>query len=164
MAEKERPEIELYMYSMNQEFPVSRGHGTFLKRHEETFMERETSRISGIRQLALQQYRLQADDWSVQWLSNEWIQNYTYYPGAGLVERGDPVQTIMARQEDFGGILFDRLNDRVYRVNPAGYRLFQEIVEWSKENPLGGFRSSQFDEQDVARFVAFLKGAGVWRE
>lgn len=30
-----RPEIELYLYSMNQEFPVGKGHNTFLKRHSE---------------------------------------------------------------------------------------------------------------------------------
>jgi hypothetical protein len=162
MAEADKPEIELYMYSMNQEFPVTKGHATFLKRHEETFVE-PGGRVAGIRQLARQGYRLRADDWSVQWISNEWIENYTYYPGAGLVEHGDPIQTVMARQEDFGGILFDRINDRVYKVNPAGYRLFQEIVEWNKEKPLAGFRSRSFKEEDVTRFVSFLKGAGLWR-
>ena len=35
MARKEKPSIELYMYSMNQEFPVGVDHTTFLERHSE---------------------------------------------------------------------------------------------------------------------------------
>lgn len=159
---KNRPEIELYMYSLNQEFPVSKGHKTFLKRNSETYVD-VNGKLVGVQQVASQAYNLRiANDWSVQWISNTWIQDYTYFPGTGLQKEGDPMEKIIARKEDFGGILFDPINDRVYKVNVPGYRLFQEIVAAHKKNKLADFRSKEFKHEEIEHFTGFLKGAGLW--
>ncbi len=161
-GKNERPEIELYMYSLNQEFAVGKGHKTFLKDIKDVYHDAKGKSIV-VKQTSLQNLNLRrADDWSVQWISNEWIKNYTYYPGAGLVSEGDPLLSIMARKEDFGGILFDRLNDRIYKVNVPGYELFEEVVAFHKKKSLAQFKSKKFKEEDIAQFISFLKGAGLW--
>lgn len=161
---EERPEIELYMYSLNQEFPVSEGHKTFLKQNSETYVD-VSGKLVGVEHVASQTYNLRKvlpADWSVQWISNTWIQDYTYYPGTGLQEEGDPLKNIIMRKEDFGGILFDPINDRVYKVNVPGYRLFQEILESHKKNKLAEFRSKEFKPEEIEHFIGFLKGARLW--
>jgi hypothetical protein len=160
--EKEKPEIELYMYSLNQEFPVDKGHSTFLKRNTETYKD-VTGKLVGVEHVASQTYNLKGDsNWSAQWISNEWIENHTKLAGEGLQYQGDPLDNITMRQEDFGGILFDRINDRVYKVNVPGYKLFQKILETHKKRKLGEFRSKDFEPKDIEYFVGFLKGAGLW--
>jgi hypothetical protein len=155
------PEIELYLYSLNQEFPVSKGHASFLKTNSEFYPDK-TGKIAAVKQVAGQVFRTAADDWSVQWVSNEWVENYTYYPGGALVEQGDPLLSAIMRQEDFGGIIFDRLNDRIYKVNQPGFELFRDIQKAHAEGQLGSFRHERFATEDVRTFMAFLKGAGVW--
>lgn len=162
MKDNNKPKIELYMYSLNQEFPVGKGHSVFLKNNADRYVD-PTGKIVEVKQNARQiLQRIGAADWSVQWISNEWIQNYTYYPGGALVEKGDPLLQIVEREEEFGAILFDRINDRIYKVNGSGLKLFREIVSAYKDGKLRDFRSVAFGADDVAAFVGFLKGAGVW--
>jgi len=164
-ADKEtnlKPTIELYLYSLNQEFPVSKGHRSFLKSNSEVYADK-AGKITGVRQLASQVFRVQDDDgWIAQWISNEWVQNYTYYPGGALVEEGDPLLSTIARQEDFGGIIFDRLSDRIYKVNQAGFDLFQAIKKARADGKLDSFKTKKYAPEDVSNFIAFLKGAGLW--
>jgi len=162
MKSNDKPVIELYMYSLNQEFPVEKGHSNFLKNNTDRYVDTH-GKIVDVKQIASQVLkRLGASDWSVQWISNEWIQNYTYYPGGALVEEGDPLIQIMEREEEFGAILFDRVNDRVYKVNKPGLSLFKEIVAAHKNKRLKEFRSGEFKKEDVESFVCFLKGAAIW--
>lgn len=157
-----KPEIELYLYSLNQEFPVSKGHKSFLKSNSEVYADK-AGKITGVKQIAGQVFRVQDDDgWIAQWVSNEWVENYTYYPGGALVEEGDPLLSAIVRQEDFGGIIFDRLNDRIYKANQPGFELFQAIQKTRAAGKLESFKQKKFAPEDVRNFIAFLKGAGLW--
>ena len=162
MKTEKKPTIELYMYSLNQEFPVGKGHTNFLKNNTDRYVD-ANGNITDVKQIANQVLnRVEANDWSAQWISNEWIQNYTYYPGGALVEKGDPLLQIAIREEDFGAILFDRVNDRIYKVNEPGLRLFKEIISAHKKNKLKGYSSSECSQEDLENFVSFLKGAAIW--
>ncbi len=44
MRHEESPHIELFMYSLNQEFPADKGHTTFLKRRSEVHVDVRNSR------------------------------------------------------------------------------------------------------------------------
>jgi len=162
MNKTEKPTIELYMYSLNQEFPVGKGHINFLKNNTDRYVD-ANGKITDVKQTAHQILnKMRANDWSVQWISNQWVQNYTYYPGGALVEEGDPLLQIVVREEDFGAILFDRVNDRIYKVNKAGLKLFKEIVVAHKANQLKEFKASEFEQGDFENFTSFLKGAAIW--
>ena len=162
MKKRAKPKIELYMYSLNQEFPVGKGHSNFLKNNADRYVDAQ-GKIVEVKQIANQVFnRLEANDWSAQWVSNEWIQNYTYYPGGALAETGDPLLQMVIREEDFGAIIFDRVNDHIYKVNKAGLELFNEMVEAHKKGKLDKFKTSNFSRDDLESFVSFLKGAAAW--
>lgn len=156
-----RPEIELYMYSLNQEFPASRGHESFLKRRSETYAER-SGKLLAIEQIAAEVYRPAADDWGAEWVHNQWMENYTKTAGRSLARAADPMASLIMRREDFGGIAFDPISDRVYKVNEAGYALLEEIQTSHREKALHAFRSKQFKSEEIEHFIHFLKGAGLW--
>jgi hypothetical protein len=54
MKEKEPPHIELFMYSLNQEFPVDKGHSTFLKTRSEVRMDVKSGRACVFREVETQ--------------------------------------------------------------------------------------------------------------
>ncbi|MFF0827891.1 hypothetical protein ACFYU8_13525 [Brevibacillus sp. NPDC003359] len=159
----EPPRIELYMYSLNQEFPVGKGHASFLKRHSEVKAD-VTGDLMGIETVESEVFRLPVMDWSVQWISNQWITNYTKLAGMGLREDVDPMYTAIVRKEDFGAILFEPRSDRVFKLNKSGLALYYELrIAYQRGNrDFENFTSELFSEHDVACFVAFLKGAGLW--
>jgi hypothetical protein len=162
MKNSDDPAIELYMYSLNQEFPVEKGHSVFLKNNTDRYVDTQ-GKIVDVKQIANQILkRIGASDWSVQWISNEWIQNYTYYPGGSLVEKGDPLIQIVEREEEFGAILFDRVNDRIYKVNKPGLMLFKKIVAAHKNGRINEFKTAEFKPEAVKTFISFLKGAAIW--
>jgi hypothetical protein len=148
---KTRPEIELYMYSSNQEFPANKGHSTFL--------ESKVERVENARYKNIVYDTEWAHDWSNFMPDIPWEQ-WCQVEGLGHT-LGDPMKNIIIREEEFGGIIFDRINDRIYKVNIPGYKLFQEILESHKNNTMAEFRSKQFEPQDTEHFVSFLKGAGL---
>lgn len=163
----ERPMIELYMYSLNQEFPQNKGHSHFLKRHSEVKpgMDRE---LVGIEVAESQIFggktpKLPAD-WSVQWLENQWIENHTKAVGMGEDDYRDPMQDAILRHEDFGGILFEPATDRVFKLNKAGIALFEEMRAYLKPKgrEIQSFASKSFDAEDVRHFAAYVEGAGLW--
>ncbi len=164
MNAKERPEIELYLYSLNQEFPAGKGHATYLKRRSETMVD-AGGKIVDIEGISSQTYRTKRDvsDWSVQWIHNKWIENYTKTAGT-ITEKVSPLEHLLMREEDFGGIIFDPVNDRVYKVNKSGFKLMKEIVESYEKGMLRDFRSEYFSKEDTEHFIYFLKGAGFWTE
>jgi len=158
----EEPMIELYMYSLNQEFPKETGHASFLKRYSEV-KEDATYGLVNLNQVESQVFRTKARDWSVQWISNEWITNHTKAAGVGLLEDIDPMVRGILREEDFGAILFEPTSDRVFRLNPAGRKLFLEMrAHYQDKKSLDSFESPNFEPGSVKRFVAYLEGAGLW--
>lgn len=54
MKGQEPPHIELFMYSLNQEFPVDRGHTTFLKKRSEVRVDPGSRRICAFREVESQ--------------------------------------------------------------------------------------------------------------
>ena len=68
------------------------------------------------------------------------------------------------RQEDFGGILYNPVADTVYRVNDSGFQLFQELRAAYREGKrdLRRFRSPDFADADVRRFVEYLVEQSIW--
>ena len=165
-SNSEEPSIELYMYSLNQEFPKEKGHAQFLKRHSEV-KEDVSRQLVQQEQVESQIFNLAnrlADDWSVQWLSNQWIENHTKAAGLGLREEITPMERAMFRKEDFGGILFEPLSDRVFRLNKAGYALFTDLREFYRGNRnLQEFSSEKYNPDSAKRFIAYLEGAGLWK-
>lgn len=163
----EKPSIELYMYSLNQEFPQGKGHTHFLKRrsevkpgmnHELINIEEVESQVFGGKVPRLPQ------DWSVQWLENRWIENHTKAASMSDDDLRDPMEQVMLRREDFGGILFEPATDRVFKLNKAGVKLFEEMRTFLKgeKRDIVAFSSQAFGDEDVRRFAAYLEGAGLW--
>ncbi len=168
MAKNERPSIELYLYSMNQEFPVEKGHATFLKRNAEVLQGpdgRLQSKLQSIEQVFKEQIEGIANDWSAQWISNKWIQDYTKSPSwsNGINFHEDVMRHLLMRREDFGGIVLDPTHDRVYKVNNRAYDILEEMVGVVRSKGLKGLVGyKKFQEAELEPFIAFLKGAGLW--
>lgn len=162
-AAKERPEIELYLYSMNQEFPVEKGHQTFLERHSKVLPD-VNGQLRHRLEVASHTYKTGFDDWSAEWMGNKWVQDYAKVPSSPDIPFGDDVfKSLIVRGEDFGGLVLDPVHDRVYKVNRAGYDLLNEIVEAAgKKKGLAKFRSKKYTATQCRPFIYFLKGAGLW--
>jgi hypothetical protein len=56
MKEQEPPHIELFMYSLNQEFPVAKGHATFLKKRSELRVDEKTGELFTLQEVESQVY------------------------------------------------------------------------------------------------------------
>lgn len=56
MKENELPHIELYMYSLNQEFPAGKGHVTFLKKRSELLVDEKTGKLYTLQEVESQVY------------------------------------------------------------------------------------------------------------
>jgi len=164
-GKSEKPTIELYMYSLHQEFPEGVEHGSFLKRQVEArdllTAEGDRLRTQKVQDVGIRPNK--ADDWPAQWLHAKWVTDHTKAI-TGLFERTDsyPLRMAMTRSEDFGGIVYDPFSDKVYKVNEQGLRLFRELQDAGKSGGLKSFKSSLFAEEDVAEFCAFLRGADLW--
>jgi len=171
MKAQGKPSIELYMYSLNQEFPVKTGHATYLKRYSEL---KPGSRGEVSLNAAVESQVFQVNgpgielplglpaDWSVQWLENQWIENHTKAAGMGIREDFDPLRSILVREEDFGGVVFEPNSDRVYKVNHAGLKLISQMQEQARAGrPVGDMRFDGHDDDDVASFVGAMKAAGL---
>ncbi|RQV96846.1 hypothetical protein EH221_04500 [bacterium] len=166
MEKREKPTIELYMYSMNQEFPVGKGHVTFLERHSE--VRKDISKGLICREaVATNTFKHKLDeiagDWSAQWIHNQWVQDYTKSPSySSHMRPGEEMMSkLILREEEFGGLVLDPVNDRVYKVNKAGYRLLEEMQKVPSAK-MATFKSKTYSEGDIEAFVSFLKGAGLW--
>lgn len=165
----EKPAIELYMYSLNQEFPVGKGHQSFLERHS-ALKQDISGALAQIESVESQVYRTGRTvktlpaDWSAQWLENQWIQNHTKAAGVGIVDNRNLLNRLLIREEDFGGIVFDPQSDRVYKVNKQGLKLLNALR--SPETPekmvddISGKLSLSPDL--VYEFITQLQVAGLW--
>lgn len=198
------PHIELYMYSLNQEFPVGKGHVTFLKKSSELKIDSKTGEIytqqnvesqvfytgdpDGRRlsstKMRLPEAKPDADasvdeisaaagrpTWTAQWIQNgwvaQWLQNSSYTNSCEPIFAAafsDPLENIKVREEDFGGILYNPISDRVYKVNHAGLELFNEfyLAHRTCSQDLRYFRSSKFAAEDVSRFIEYLRAESIW--
>ena len=160
-ASGERPTIELYLHALNQEFPAGKGHASFVKRRAELLPGLD-GRLREVGHVEAQVFRI-ASDWPAQWVENSWVQNWEKL-GAGRPEvEGDPMARMHFREEEFGGVVFDPVADKVYKLNRPGYQLFLEMKEAKLAKGAAPFRSTRFQEDDVRMFTAFLTGAGSWR-
>jgi hypothetical protein len=56
MKEEEPPQIELFMYSLNQEFPVGKGHAAFLKKRSELRVDEKTGELFTLQEVESQVY------------------------------------------------------------------------------------------------------------
>lgn len=76
------PCIELYMYSLNQEFL---GHHSFIKTMSDTKQDVSGSlvNIASSEMQVFNSDNSQVNDCAVHWVSNEWIKNYTKDVGLG---------------------------------------------------------------------------------
>jgi hypothetical protein len=54
MRYEESPHIELFMYSLNQEFPADKGHTTFLKRRSEVHVDAQNGRMCRLQEVETQ--------------------------------------------------------------------------------------------------------------
>ncbi|WP_428699772.1 hypothetical protein [Stappia sp.] len=170
MASKsEEPTVELYMYSLNQEFPVGKGHQTYLKRFSELSKD-ITGDLAERVQVEAQVFgvdpKLAAvpSDWRAQWLENQWIENHTKAIGMGRRPDLDPLRTAIMREEEFGAIVFEPRSDRVYKLNRAGAELFKALqAEHLKNEGEPKVRQyAGFKTDTVEGFVRQLKAAGLW--
>lgn len=158
------------MYSLNQEFPVGKGHQSFLKRYSE--MQQDISGELVVKAgVEAQVFKVKGKvaqtlprDWSAQWLSNQWVENHTQAAGVGIRVQGDPLQTAILREEDFGAILFDPGSDRVFKLNKSGAVLYKAIRDTVAESQrqFSPKAMAGFDKQVVVQFVNYLKAAGLW--
>ncbi|WP_338822542.1 hypothetical protein WDM22_00635 [Bradyrhizobium septentrionale] len=167
MAERsdQKPTIELYMYSLNQEFPAGKGHETYLKRHSELQKDITGSLILKAGAEA-QVFKTERDaklpaDWAAQWLENRWIENHTKAAGVGTRQASDPLRGAIIREEDFGAILFEPTSDRVYKLNKAAALLVKALRE-SGQTAGQPKRISGFSTDIVDEFVSALRVAGLW--
>lgn len=170
-SKKEIPHIELYLYSMNQEFPVGKGHASFLQRNSEV-MQDISGKLISKETVAEHIYTENfediansiANDWSAQWIHNKWIQDYTKSPSwsNGMRFGYDRIRDLVMREEDFGGIVLDPHTDRVFKVNQAGYRVLTEMQQASKKGTAAKMKFTDHSSKETESFVAFLRGAGLW--
>lgn len=165
MKETTKPEIELYMYSINQEFPVGKGHKTFLERHSEVRSD-VTGKLISKESVAVNVFNEKTEgmnrDWLAQWGHNQWVQDYTKAAGAGIPSIVNALSSLIMRKEEFGGLVLDAVNDRVYKVNKSGYKLLEEMRNMEIKS-FDSFRSVEFSENEIESFISFLKGAGIWQ-
>lgn len=171
MKQDDKPTIELYMYSLNQEFPVAKGHATYLKRYSElkpdlrgevslnAAVESQVYQVGG---RGIDLPKNLPNDWSVQWLENQWIENHTKAAGMGIREDFDPLRNAVVREEEFGGIVFEPNTDRVYKLNHSAFRLFQQMREQSLSGRgVKEMRFDEFDEDAVEQFAGAMRAAGL---
>lgn len=159
MSEEAR--IELYLYSLNQEFPTRKDHQTFLKRQSEVYNFKDQG-LMAKEQVALQEFEGARGDCPGFWIKNEWRLDFTKVIPPHRDAEENALQYLILREEEFGGIALDPTFDRVYKVNPSGYKLLQRMVQAARENRLSGFRSEEHTAEEIDRFTHFLKGAGLW--
>jgi hypothetical protein len=168
MKKQEQASIELYMYSLNQEFPVGKGHLTYLKRYSElkpdlrgdvTLQTGVESQVFQVKTPGTEVPRDLPADWSVKWLSNKWIQN-----DAMAIDTGDdfdPLKSAVVRKEEFGGILFDPRADRVYKLNHRGVQLFHAMRERYRAGRSMDSAFEGFGADEVATFTGAMRAAGL---
>lgn len=166
---KQKPEIELFMYSLHQEFPEGVSHDSFNKHHVETRdILTETGETLRAQRFIDKSYRpgIKENDWPAQWLHAKWVTDHTKAI-TGIFERpdADPLCMALTRSESFGGVVYDPFSDKVYKVNEAGLALFREMQAASKAgaNP-AAVKAAGVEDADVKEFAAFLKGAGLWKK
>ena len=168
MQKSDEPSLELYMYSLNQEFPVKKGHATYLKRYSELKPDLR-GRVTLNASVESQVFQLDRDlaidvpnDWSAQWLENRWIENHTKAAGMGIREEFDPLRNILIREEDFGAIVFEPSSDRVYKVNHAGLKLLRQMQDQARDGKsFADMRLDGFSADQVAAFSGAMRAAGL---
>jgi len=162
----EKPTIELYMYSLNQEFPVGKGHSTFIKRRSEVKQDSSIGlvNLNTVETQVFNVDRSDVDDWLARWVSNAWVENHTKTVGSGSVRPEPPLINLIVREEDFGGIVFEPRSDRVFKVNKAGLELLREVQKYCSANngDISTFSSTQFSHDEYRPFISFIEGAGLW--
>lgn len=160
----EKPKIELYMYSLNQEFPASKGHQAYLKRSSE--LQRDiTGELVLNASVETQVFSTEIPDVASPfegWQSRQWVENHTKSVGLGTQQASNPLDGAVIREEDFGAILFEPQSDRVYKLNGPGARLVRAFRVSGHTGPGRPEKIEGFPEKIVDEFIDSLKAAGLW--
>ncbi len=161
----EKPQIELFMYSLHQEFPEGVSHDSFIKRNiDSREILTEAGDLLKYQRIRDDEFLRKANDWPAQWLHAKWVTDHTKAI-TGIFEHpeADPILLALTREEDFGGIIYDPFSDKVYKVNESGLELFREIQSTLKrKEKVKEFKSRIFKREDTNEFISFLRGAGLW--
>ena len=83
MKENESPHIELYMYSLNQEFPAGKGHVTFLKKRSELVVDEKTGKLFTVQEVESQVYFTGKTGAGNERLASEKVEIPSSGPGSG---------------------------------------------------------------------------------
>ena len=165
-----KPEIELYLYSLTQEFPVGKDHEMLAKRNYNRFIddagtEVETERISTSEYVGP---ALNADTqpkWDVQWKKN-WSKTTPWDKKTKVrgLATGDkhPLTHLKIREEEFGGIAFDPIYDRVYKVNKDGYYLLDKLISDVDTHEYDSKNYNEVDPLYLRKFISFLDEHKLW--
>lgn len=164
MGINESPTIELYMYSFNQEFPSGIGHSMFLKKDTFKRIDSDNINVESLQVVEEKLNKVKATEWPAEWLHNQWLYNTkTINPEGSESPKKDALNEIVVREEDFGAILLDPINDRIYKTNPSGLNLFNQLLEMHKQNKLAEIdKLTDYKSEDIKTFIDFLREAGVW--
>lgn len=170
---EKKPEIELYLYSLNQEFPVNADSSSSTNRKYHRFfddagVEVETEQLS----TSLQTDPNEVSDkppkpprWSIKWIKN-WSKTTPYKnktkSASSLKTKRHPLTTLKIRDEEFGGIAFDPIYDRVYKVNRDGYYLLEKLIADVEVNEFDQNNYSEIDLVYLNKFISFLDEHKLW--
>jgi len=157
------PEIELYMWSLNQEYPDGLGMKKPLKLKVEAFTN-DQGQITEYRKILTAEDG-GTPDGGTPWSGKvSWAIKFDDSPK----NRADPVESfplleVLIREEDFGALIFDPRRDRVFRTNRAGLEFLNSVIsEYKKSKSLSRFEFSIGTDDKSHSFLSFLKGAGLW--
>lgn len=146
----ETPRIELYMYCLTQEFPYGEGPETYLKNNE-----------------------------YIKAWSNNWENWPVWHTNTNNADKGEEEKKsdddvkqarsgartparLLIRREHFGGIAYDPLYDRVFKVNHAGRELLHRYARQASGRQLNFHDEERSCEAGVPEFIHFLKRADLW--
>jgi hypothetical protein len=156
-----KPTIELFMNCLQQEFKAGENASSFIdetrrliKKPEGEFLVVDTLNTGS---------STEKDDDTPRWFA-QWNEKHTqWHSKARRIENGlgHPISLLKVREESFGGIAYDPLFNKIYKVNKSGYILLSELINYyKKHDDLTRFASDHFNEEDIQSFFEFLKGAG----
>jgi len=165
------PCIELYLYSMNQEFPVGKEHITVLDRESKN-LPNEKGEIANLEKATSKTYiKPSLSDnapasWNMKVIHEKWVRNWEkFIPNGRVIDGLDhPLRRLILREEDFGGIVLDPDTDRVFRVNMPGLEVLKSLQTELKNQQRIDVSGAMYEKASKVGFFEFLAGAGLWNQ
>lgn len=72
-----------------------------------------------------------------------------------------PLDVQILRKEEFGAIMYDPLQDKLFKLNDEGFNIINEMVTKYREN-----KKVQFDDKSdakITKFISDLKHFNLWK-